>query len=100
MSAFMPAMMTGLLTTAGIVAMSRQLETTTLRRILGGAIWLDAFILFFCLWKFGHSEFGATAATIACVTTALACYLTERRLGKISLRQSLQDMVLACMFWK
>lgn len=100
MSAFGPAAMTGLLTTAGIVAMGRQLERNTLKRVLGGAIWLDAFILFFCLWKFGHSEFGATAATIACVTTALACYLTERRLGKITLQQSLKDIAQSLMFWK
>ena len=85
MSTFAAAAAVGLMTTAGVFSIGRNMKVQYPRLYvfcLRNALWLDASLLLLMLWKFGHSEFGASAATIACITTAIVCEVARRKLPR------------------
>jgi hypothetical protein len=78
------AIMVGGLTAAGALFTGSCLPTPIKKFLINNHVLVDMSMLFAMLWKFGHSEFGASSATIACILVTLGCELARRRMRKLS----------------
>jgi len=73
------ATVVGGITAIGTLVIGARLPESVKKFLLDNHAIVDISMLMFMLWKFGHSEFGASAATMACIFITIGCEAAKRR---------------------